>query len=465
MNPTTDTIAAISTPPGKSGVAVIRISGRDAFSISDRIFLSFSKRRADEYPDRTQIYGYITDSGERIDDVMLTRFTAPRSYTGEDTVEISCHGGVLITRRVLEAILRAGAVPATAGEFTKRAFINGKLTLTDAEAIGQLLEAESDEQIRLSGSAARENLNNEIGKIRVKITELLSSVFARIDYPDEDLGDYTDGELISGLAECERELSALISTYRTGRAISYGISAVICGKPNVGKSSLYNLILGEDAAIVTDVAGTTRDVLESRAVLGRVVLKLCDTAGIRSASDADKVERIGIERSGSKIDTAELIIAVFDSSADPTDEDAEIIKRIRKTSAVKLALINKIDLGIDKTPLAECDKEVFDRILYVTAHDAEGVRHRLTEAVEELFTDGTLNPRDTAIVSTARVHASLLRARDFIGFAKGALEAGFAQDAASADIERALGAIAECDGRAVSDEVTADIFSKFCVGK
>ena len=294
-------IAQVSTPPGKGGVAVIRMSGAGAFKIAEKVFLPISKKQIADYPARTQIYGYIIYNEERVDDGMLTLFPAPHSYTGEDTVEISCHGGILVTRTVLEALFAAGAVSAEAGEFTRRAFINGKLSLSEAEAIGTLLEATSREQIRLSASPARKKLTEAINSIRDGLVSLMSSIYARIDYPDEDLGEFSDNETVEELTKIRTELVRLINTYKTGRAINEGISTVICGKPNVGKSTLYNLLAGEDAAIVTDVAGTTRDILERTVSLGRVTLKITDTAGVRSGEDIDKVEKIGIGKSKDRI--------------------------------------------------------------------------------------------------------------------------------------------------------------------
>ena len=229
MNNLTYVIAAVSTPPGKGGVAIIRMSGSGAFEIADRVFFTISGKRFSECEPRKQIYGHIVEDGERIDDVLATRFPAPYSYTGEDTVEIGCHGGILVTRTVLEALLRAGAMPATAGEFTRRAFINGRLTLTEAEAISDLLEAKSREQIRLSSDGARSILSGKISTIRKKLVELMSSIYARIDYPDEDLGDFSDGEVLSRLYNIKEDCEKLLSTYRTGRAISEGVSTVICG--------------------------------------------------------------------------------------------------------------------------------------------------------------------------------------------------------------------------------------------
>ena len=462
-------IAAISTPPGKGGVAVIRMSGKGSFEIADKVFLPVSGRRISDYPPRTQIYGYIIHNEERIDDGMLTVFPAPRSYTGEDTVEISCHGGILITRMVLEALLTAGATPAEPGEFTRRAFIGGKLSLTEAEAIGTLLEATGTEQIRLSASPARQRLNEAIDSIRGALVSLMSSIYARIDYPDEDLGEFTDAESLEKLLNIRCELDRLIATYKTGRAINEGISTVICGKPNVGKSTLYNLLVGEDAAIVTDVAGTTRDVLERTVSLGRVTLRLTDTAGVRSGKDVDKVERIGIDRSKERINSSELILAVFDLSRPFDEADRELIEEISGARGYKLCILNKSDIAdasgtVFNTSLLP--EGVFGEIVTVSADkDNIGALEQLGGIVTRLFTDEKISCGEDAIVSSARQHASLLSARAFIDTAIDAYRCGLPADAASSDIEMAIGAISELDGRAVSDTVVSDIFSKFCVGK
>ena len=463
MNNLTQVIAAVSTPPGKGGVAIIRMSGRGAFEIADKVFFPISGKKFSECTPRTQIYGHIVEDGEKIDDVLATRFPCPASYTGEDTVEIGCHGGILVTRTVLEALLRAGAVPATAGEFTRRAFINGRLSLTEAEAISDLLEARSREQIRLSSDSARARLSERIAHIRSTLVSVMSSVYARIDYPDEDLGDYTDDQLITSLYNIKEECETLLRTYRTGRAISEGISTVICGKPNAGKSTLYNLLLGEDAAIVTDIPGTTRDVLERSVSLGRVMLNIYDTAGIRESEDMDAVERIGVEKSRKMIDKSELLFAIFDISRPFDEEDSLIIEAINHSSAPKIALLNKCDLeeSFDVSRL-----EGFDHIVKISAKygDSEAI-NALSELVNALFTDEKIVIGQDAVISSARQHAALTRCLDFLNAAIDSLDLGFAQDAASSDIERALGAISELDGRAVSEEIVSDIFSRFCVGK
>ena len=463
MNNLTQVIAAVSTPPGKGGVAIIRMSGEGAFEIAERVFFPISGKKFSECKPRTQIYGHIIEDGEKIDDVLATRFPGPHSYTGEDTVEIGCHGGILVTRCVLEALFRQGAVPATAGEFTRRAFINGRLTLTEAEAISDLLEAKSREQIRLSGDTARARLSGTIAKIRDDLVRLMSSVYARIDYPDEDLGDFSDEELLSNIYNIKEELENLIKTYRTGRAISEGVRTVICGKPNAGKSTLYNLLCGEDAAIVTDIPGTTRDVLERSLPLGRIMLKLSDTAGIRENGNMDTVERIGIEKSRKMIEKSELLFAIFDISRAFDEEDELIIKAIADINAPKIALINKCDL---ESKFDEEKLSGFDAVIKISAKEGEArALDALAGLVNSMFTDERIVIGQDAVISSARQHAALTRALDFLSAAAEAMELGFSQDAASSDIERALGAISELDGRAVSEEIVGDIFARFCVGK
>ncbi len=462
MNNYADTIAAISTPLGKGGVAVIRISGANALKVAEGVFTPVSKKALADSP-RMQQRGNIYYLGEPIDDGLATYFKAPNSYTGEDTVEIACHGGMLVTRTVLEAVLAAGAHPADAGEFTRRAFINGKLSLTEAEAIGNLLEAESREQVRLASARSRTLLSGEIEGIRRALTAILSSIYARIDYPDEELGDFTVEETLERLSEVRELIQRLIATYQTGRAITEGIKTVICGKTNVGKSTLYNLLVGRDAAIVTDIAGTTRDVLTEKISLGKIMLDLADTAGVREKT-VDPIEKIGIERSHRKISEAELIIAVFDLSRPTDDEDKALIAEIRNSTAAKIAVLNKSDLTarFDESILGD----IFDAKINISAkEDDTGARMRLSAVTDALFTDEKIRVGDTAIISTARQNAALTAALTLTESAIDAYKLGISQDAASSDIERALGSIAEIDGRAVSEAVVADIFSKFCVGK
>ena len=459
----TETIAAVSTPPGKGGVALIRISGADSTAVAERVFRAASGRTVCSYPPRTQIYGYIVDRDERVDDVLLTHFPAPASYTGEDTVEISCHGGTVVVRTVLELIFAAGARAADAGEFTRRAFINGKLSLTEAEAIGDLLEAKSREQIRLLSTDARDALGARIEEIRVELVGAMSSVYARIDYPDEDLGDLSDGELERSLIEIREKICKLISTYKTGRAVKEGIKCAICGKPNAGKSTVYNLLVGEDAAIVTDIKGTTTDVLTREIPLGKIMLSLSDTAGIRDESNAGAIERIGIEKSRKTIAECELLFAIFDASREFDSEDKDLLNSIFKSNATKIAIINKLDSASSNI---EEHLGGFDDIIRISAlTEPVDARIKIADVCTRLFTDERISIGHDAVISSARQYAALSRAAEYVALAIEGLASGFGQDAASSDIERAIGAVCELSGRQVSEDVTADIFSKFCVGK
>ncbi len=453
------TIAAISTPPGKGGVAVIRISGEDAIAIADKIFLSKGKKRPSSFKAREAVYGNLFDNDTVIDDCLLVLFPAPNSYTGEDTVEIYCHGGVLLTEKILELVLRSGARYAKAGEFTRRAFINGKLTLTEAEAIGNVLEAKSYEQLKLSSEASRDRLSQKIKEIKKELVSTMSSIYARIDYPDEDLGEFTDNETKERLLKTKEQLVRLIDTYRTGRAISEGIKTAICGKPNVGKSSIYNMILGKDAAIVTDIEGTTRDVLNATVPLGRVLLCLSDTAGIRKT--LDPVEKIGVSRSYSEIDSAELVLCVFDLSKEADDDDLRLIERLKDTEATKIAVLNKSDLDcrFDNSALGD----IFDAHIEISSKN--GDMSELIRVIDNLFTDEKIKTGEDAIVFTARQNAALENCLTQLNLAIEGYEAGLFADASSSFVELAIGALEESDGRSVSESIVNDIFSKFCVGK
>ncbi len=452
------TIAAISTPPGKGGVALIRISGSDAFKIADKCFCTYGALPLSARPPRTAVRGDIVLDGTRIDDGVAFCFPAPHSYTGEDTVEITCHGGMLVTRAVLDAVIAAGASPAGPGEFTRRAYINGHLTLTEAEAIGNLLEASSMGQIKIASRESRTHLSRALAALHDETVLLLSSLFACIDYPEEDLAEFSNEELGTRLAKLLADMDKLLATYRTGRTVAEGIRTVLCGRPNVGKSSLYNLLCHEDAAIVTDVAGTTRDVLERCVPLGDMTLRLYDTAGLHETNDP--VEKIGVERSRDQMQHADLILAVFDGSAPLEDEDFALLSTLKDCDAIALAILNKSDLGeADMTPVYEATPHV------ITLSAKKADISRLTDLITTLFTDGTIRIGEDAILTGARQFAALTNARNYTDSCCQALLSGIPADIACSELERALGALAELDGRMVSEEVVAGIFSHFCVGK
>ena len=461
-----DTIAAVSTPRGKGGVALLRVSGSNAVQIAGRVFEPKNGKPLAEMPARTAVYGtiYIKEAnGTRtpVDDALATVFRAPASFTGEDTVEICCHGGVLLTETVLTALLAAGASPAGAGEFTKRAFLNGKIGLSSAEALANLLEAQNRQQLLLAHSGMGGKTEGKSAEIYEELKRILASVYVVIDYPDEDLADMSREEMIAGFSECLVKLKALAETYRTGHAVAEGIATVICGRPNVGKSSVYNALVGRDAAIVTDIEGTTRDLLTETAALGRVTLRLTDTAGLRETEDA--VEKIGVERAKKALSEAELILAVVDGSAALTAEDRAILAEAKATGKPVVVLLNKADLGECPTTLAEC-RAAFANAILLSAKTGQGFGE-LSQTVETLFTDGSLDFESDAILTNARQQAAVLRAIEDVERAEKALAEGLPIDLCCNDAEAAMGSLAELDGRAVSEDLVSEIFSHFCIGK
>lgn len=453
-----DTIAAISTPYGRGGVALIRISGENAIAVADRVFRTGSGKSLSDLPAGRAVYGTILFEGQPIDDGLATCFRTPASYTGEDVAEISCHGGILLTEKVLSAVLTAGARMAEAGEFTRRAFLSGKLSLTRAEAVIDLIDAESEEQLRMAKSQLGGSLSRELDDLYEKLRTLVSAAYVYADYPDEDLSDVTPEQMKEQLKEIQNRLIALYGSYRRGRAVREGIPTVLVGRPNTGKSSLLNRLLGRDRAIVTDYAGTTRDTLEETLLLDRIVLRLTDTAGIRSTDDP--VEKIGVERSVAALDHAELALAVFDGSAPATAEDLELIGRLKGSDKVVLAILNKSDLPCR----FDADLTDFDGIYPLSAQNGDGITE-LKSAIEERYAKGEIDYDRSAVLSSARQAAAVKSAMDSVQSALSALEQGFTPDVAGMDLELAMAALGQTDGRSVSADIVDAIFHRFCVGK
>ena len=452
-----DTIAAVSTAKGKGGVAMIRISGPDALEVAKKVFRTHG---ADIAP-RKCLYGDIIRENEIIDDGTLTYFAAPHSYTGEDVCEICCHGGIYVTSAVLEAVLSSGARIAEAGEFTRRAYINGKLTLSRAEAVGAIIDARTDNQLKLSSSQERGVLSLKLSEIRENMLAMLSRSYATIDYPDEDIAEIEREEMRHSLDKIVSELENLKKSYRAGRAIAEGIKTSVAGKPNSGKSTLYNRIFGSDVSIVTDIEGTTRDVIEHTVSLGGVTLSLSDTAGIRETTDT--VEKIGVERAKSKINEAELIICVFDASTRENALDDEIIDLASGKSAI--AVINKCDCEKKISP--EFEKKIREKFKYVasvSAKTGEGVSI-IAEIVAKMYDLSEINISSDAVISNARQHSSVKLALDGAWEAREALISGESNDIVCYSLERALAELEMIDSRNVSEEIVNEIFSHFCVGK
>ena len=459
------TIAAISTPQGKGGVALVRISGPEANAVGDRIFKRINGKIPSESAPRCALFGEIVDpdSGKRIDTGLYTRFAAPNSFTGEDTVEICCHGGILVTRAVLGAALAAGARRAEAGEFTRRAFAAGKLSLPEAEALGMLLDAGTEAQLKLSRGGMSGALSTACDTLRREITTLLEDIYARVDFPEEDLGSISDDEVLRRLAALIASAKKLAATYSTGRAVAEGIPTVICGRTNAGKSTLYNLLVGSDEAIVTDIEGTTRDILTATVSYGDVTLLLCDTAGLRET--AEEVERIGIRRAEEKIDSAELVLFLIDSSRAPSEDDVALAEKLSSHGGKVIAILTKSDLERNEEAVALASR--FELCVTLSVKSGKGCEE-LEKLINRLFIDGELDTERDAVISSARQHDALLRVIDALGEALSSLTEGFPPDVAGVCLEDAAARLCELDGRghgAVGADIADGIFSRFCVGK
>lgn len=454
-----DTVAAVSTPRGKGGIAVIRISGEKTPEILKKVFCPAGKAPWDN--PRFAAFGEIANGdGEVVDTGIATFFETGKSFTGEASAEISCHGGIAVTKAVLEAVFSAGAVPAPAGEFTKRAFINGKLSLTEAEAVGKLIDADTDSRRKLASGAARGKLREKTESVRKELTAILASLYAVIDYPDEDIGDEGEKNIENVLCHVREELTLLLKTYKTGSAVANGVVTAICGSPNSGKSSLYNLLCGEERAIVTDIAGTTRDTLWETVDADGITLRIADTAGIRETGD--KIEEMGVERALSCMESAELVITVFDGSRPLSDDDKRIIGSLSEINTPRISVVNKSDKGIavEREKIAK----VSDKTVVMSAKTKEGTEE-LFRAVREVFNEDGLSLTDDALLWDARHKATVEASLEKLTQALEGLRRKDPADAVCSLAESALAELSLLDGRGITDEIVGEIFSRFCVGK
>ena len=452
-----DTIAAISTPPGPGAIGILRLSGPQAVFVAEKCFKPLGPKGLREHAPRALVYGDLLDSGgQPIDRVLCTYSRGPSSYTGEDTAEFQCHGSPMVLALGLEALFAAGARQARAGEFTRRAFLNGRLDLAQAEAVGDLLSAQSREGARHAAGQLSGALSKKIGDIYSALVDVMAHFHAVLDYPDEDIDPFRMEELDEALSHQEGELAALLATCGRGKLLREGVPCAIVGRPNAGKSSLLNAMLGWDRAIVTDIPGTTRDTVEERCELGGVPLRLIDTAGLRDTSDP--VEKLGVERSRKAMEEAGLILVLIDASRPAGDEDFALLQEA-------MALAPTI-LVWTKGDLPQAPIPVVNMTLPPSVTVSAKVRD-LDELCNEI---SCAFPQDLwggygEILTNARQEEAASRAREAVRRAREALQAGITPDALLTDVEEALSALGELTGQSVREDVTDRIFAKFCVGK
>ena len=442
-----DTIAAISTPFGEGAVALIRISGPNSLGIADAIFRGRAK--PSEAQARLQQFGKIVEGEVVLDDVLLSVFRAPASYTAEDIVEINCHGGILVTRRILQLILGQGARMAEPGEFTQRAFLNGKMDLTQAEAVMDLIRAQTDLALRAATEQLEGRIGTKIHDIREELLGLLAHVEAYIDFPEEDITPDVGNALLQRLDAAREIIAMLLRTADQGRVLRQGVRTVICGAPNVGKSSLLNVLLGYERAIVSETAGTTRDTIEEVINLRGIPLRLIDTAGLRESSD--EIEQQGMERTRKHLENADLVLRVVDATQSPKQQSVEA------SGPTTLLVLNKIDLGIhldwDQTPAAR-----------IACRTGEGIDD-LVEQIFQQVMGGQVNLKDFTLAINARHQDCLKRAAQFCDATRAAMIDGISPEFIAIDLRDALDAIGEVVGKADTEELLGKIFSTFCIGK
>ena len=456
-----DTIAAISTPPGPGAIGILRLSGPRAVEVAQASFRPLNKTPLSQHRPHELVYGDLLDrDGQPIDRVLCTFSRGPVSYTGEDTAEFQCHGSPMVLSLGLEALFSRGARQARAGEFTRRAFLNGKLDLAQAEAVGDLLEARSREGARHAAGQLTGALSRRIAGVYSALVDIMAHFHAVLDYPDEDIDPFRMEELSGQLSRQEAALRALAGSYRRGQYIRDGVPCAIVGRPNAGKSSLLNALVGFDRAIVTNIPGTTRDTVEERAELGGVTLRLIDTAGLRDSDDP--IEQLGVERSRAAMDEAALVLLVVDGTEKATREDADLARAIAGTGKPWVLVRSKGDLaGENADDLAALAQGA--PLVSLSARTGEGLDD-LGRAVEELFPKGT-EDKAGELITNARQAEAAGRALDCVVRAGQALSDGVTPDALLTDVEEALEALGELTGQSVREDVTDRIFSKFCVGK
>ena len=450
-------IAAISTPLGTGGVGIIRISGKNATEIADKIFVSVNRKKLSSSKGYRAYFGRIFDGETAVDEVVCLVFRAPHSYTGEDVVEINCHGGVVLMKKILRLVLQSGAQAAAPGEFTKRAFLNGKLDLSEAESVMTLISAQGEQGANAAFNQLEGSLSRKIEKINSSLLSLAAHIAAWVDYPDDEIEELGENELYNTIYNANSEISALLNNFDSGMAVTNGVEAAIVGKPNVGKSTLMNLLTGYDRSIVTEIEGTTRDVVEETVNLNGCILRISDTAGMRETGDI--VEKLGVERSKKKLERAAIVFAVFDLSKPLSDEDKELIDECKGKNVIPI--INKTDLE----PCLDVDyiKNMLGTPLFISAKSGDGY-NELCDRVTELM--GTKNFDTTsAMLVNERQRICCQKASDALNDALEALNIGLTPDAVGVCVDDAIAALLELTGQKASEAVVDEVFRQFCVGK
>ena len=451
------TIAAISTPNAVGGIAVIRITGDRAIEVAEKIFSPYGGKRVSEMEGYTCAYGIAHDDDERLDDCILTVFRAPHSYTGEDIAELSCHGGLYVTKKVLRAALKNGAVNAEAGEFTKRAYLNGKLDLTQAEAVMDIISAKGERELKMAESLREGSAFKKAKKCSDKLMKILGDLAAWADYPEEDIPEVRPEALTAELNEVRDDLKSLIKNYDSGRILREGVATAIIGRPNVGKSTLFNCLSGCERSIVTEIAGTTRDIIEESVRIGDITLRLSDTAGIHETDDI--IEGIGVKMAEKMISKSELVITVFDGSCPLTEDDLYLINKVNKNRTVAVVNKNDVEQMLDTSLL----KEKIQHIVYLSAKENSGV-DELYNKIQTIFKLDEAD-FDTATAANERQKLCIDKALEGIESAISSLEIGEMLDAVNILIDEAEQSLLQLTGEKVTDAVIDEVFSRFCVGK
>lgn len=452
-----NTIAAIATPLAVGGISVIRMSGEKAIQIADKVFKSVSGTLLCDKKGYTASYGKVHNGEKMLDDSVAVVYRAPKSYTGEDVVEISCHGGLFITREVLRAVIENGATNAQAGEFTKRAFLNGKLTLTQAEAVIDVINSKNEQALNAAKAQLDGALYRIIQQVKEKMLKIAGHLSAWVDYPEEDIEIIDKEDILKDLKVSNTTVEELLKTFDTGKLIKEGIDTVIVGKPNVGKSTLMNLLVGSQKSIVTEIAGTTRDIVEETINIGDVMLRLSDTAGIRETDDT--VEKYGVALAKERLDRAALALAVFDSSNEISIEDKDIIEKIQGKPAI--AIINKTDLE-SKIDI-DYVKNNFSNVIMLSAKEDNSIK-LLEKAIKKQVNLYDFD-MSAGMIATERQRECAINAKQYIDESISALECGMTLDAVTVSIEMAIDALLELTGGRITEEIVNQVFSKFCVGK